>query len=80
MKHGDYVGVTENGKIGCPILQVATVTESGFTLALQTGETRLYLYNEGIWGKVSGNELEESMDCGCCRCNTPLFELALSAE
>lgn len=82
MEHGDYVGVlSSNGKIRCPIMKVATVTNVGFSLELPgIGETRIYTINEDIWTKIEGHELDESDNCGCCRCDSPLIELALSAN
>ena len=82
MKPGDYVGFVESdGKIGCPIERVASVSEHGITLSIgNMGATRPYSFSEGIWGKVQGAVLSEAMDCGCHRCITPLFELALSSE
>lgn len=86
MKHGDYVGVLNtNGKIGCPIAKVASVLVGGFTLDLPgIGETRIYRNDENIWKKVDADNLAEvvddGFDCTCCRCKSPLFELAFSAE
>ena len=81
MQQGDLMGVLEpNGKIGCPILKVRRVTAEGFTMEWPNiGETDIY-GNDGEWGKVGDNELEEAVGCGCFRCSSPLVNLALMAD
>jgi len=82
-KSGDFVGVDVGGKARCPILKVKQTWQDRFTLLWPEGIETIEQAYDGTWIDIKKDELSllppRGYSCGCYRCRSPLFALALSS-